>query len=94
LTHNKTLIQTLINDKDEKKRTIFNNIFNLTFIDCLEHFRGSKKIEELEGMNNLDDYLKEHKTNNEQEYCTLFKYFVNNLEMIINTKKSRVRLKK
>ena len=94
LTHNKKLIESLINDKDETKRNIFNKIFNLTFSDCLNHFRGSKKIEALEGLNNLDDYLKEQKINNDEEYCTLFKYFVNNLEMIINTKKSRVRLKK
>ena len=94
LSHNKKLIETLINDSDEKKRNIFNKIFNLTFSDCLNHFRGSRKIEELEGLNNLDDYLKEQKINNDEEYCTLFKYFVNNLEMIINTKKSRVRLKK
>ena len=94
LSHNKKLIETLINDSDEKKRNIFNKIFNLTFSDCLNHFRGSRKIEALEGLNNLDDYLKEQKINNDEEYCTLFKYFVNNLEMIINTKKSRVRLKK
>ena len=39
LTHNKKLIESLINDKDEKKRNIFINIFNLTFLDCLKHFR-------------------------------------------------------
>ena len=94
LTHNKNLIESLINDNDETKRNIFIKIFNLTFSDCLNHFRGSKRVEELEGMNNLDDYLKEQKNNNDEEYCTLFKYFVDNFEMIINTKKSRVRLKK
>lgn len=94
LTHNKNLIESLINDNDETKRNIFIKIFNLTFSDCLNHFRGSKRVEELEGINNLDDYLKEQKNNNDEEYCTLFKYFVDNFEMIINTKKSRVRLKK
>ena len=94
LTHNKKLIESLINDKDEIKRNIFNRIFNLTFADCLNHFRGSKRIEELEGINMLEDYLKAQKINYDKEYCTLFKYFVNNFEIIINTKKSRVRLKK
>ena len=93
LTHNKTLIESLINDKDEKKRNIFNNIFNLTFIDCLKHFRGSKKIEELEGINNLEDYLKGQKNKNEEEYCILLKYFVSNFEIIIKEKKSRIRIK-
>ena len=58
LTHNKKLIESLINDKDEKKRNIFINIFNLTFLDCLKHFRGSEKIVELDGINDLEDYLK------------------------------------
>ena len=92
-THNKKLIVSLINDKDEKKRTIFNNIFNLTFIDCLKHFRGNNKIEELEGINNLEDYLKGQKNKNDEEYCILLKYFVNNYETIIKEKKSRIRVK-
>ena len=92
-THNKKLIVSLINDKDEKKRTIFNNIFNLTFIDCLKHFRGNNKIEELEGINNLEDYLKGQKNKNDEEYCILLKYFVNNFETIIKEKKSRIRVK-
>ena len=92
-THNKKLIVSLINDKDEKKRNIFNNIFNLTFIDCLKHFRGNNKIEELEGINNLEDYLKGQKNKNDEEYCILLKYFVNNYETIIKEKKSRIRVK-
>jgi len=96
-THNKKLIESLINDKDEKKRSIFNKIFHLTFIDCLNHFRGSKKFEELDGMNNLEDYLKEQRHNDDdddEEYCSLFKYFVNNFEKIILNKKERIRVKK
>ena len=94
LTHNKMLIESLIKDKDEKKRNIFNEIFNLTFVDCLKHFRGSEQIEALEGINNLDGYLKGQKNSNDKEYCALFKYFVNNFETIIKEKKSRNRSKK
>ena len=54
-THNKKLIESLINDKDDKIRNIFKNIFDLTFVDCLKHFRGSKIVEELEGMNNFKE---------------------------------------
>ena len=93
-THNKTLIESLINDKDDKNRNIFKNIFNLTFVDCLNHFRGSKIVEELEGMNNLEDFLKDLKKANDEEYCSLFKYFVINFETIIKEKKSRIRTKK
>jgi len=93
-THNKKLIESLINDKDDKNRNIFKNIFNLTFVDCLNHFRGSKIVEELEGMNNLEDFLKDLKKANDEEYCSLFKYFVINFETIIKEKKSRIRTKK
>ena len=92
--HNKKLIESLINDEDEQKRKIFNEIFNLTFLDCLNHFRGRKIIEELEGLNNLEDYIKRAKIIKDKEYCTIFKYFVNNFEKIIMDKKSRIKNKK
>jgi len=60
----------------------------------LNHFRGSKIVEELEGMNNLDDFLKDLKKANGEEYCSLFKYFVINFETIIKERKSRIRTKK
>ena len=88
------LIESLINDKDEKKRNLFNKIFNLTFSDCLKHFRGSEKIVELDGINDLKDYLKSQKINDDENYCTIFKYFINNYETIIKEKKSRNRTKK
>ena len=69
-------------------------MFNLTFVDCLEHFRGSKKVKELEGIKNLKNYLKELKIKHDDNYCTIFKYFVNNFETIIKEKKSRIRNKK
>jgi alcohol dehydrogenase YqhD (iron-dependent ADH family) len=47
-----------MDDKEERNKLIFCRIFNLTFVECLEHFRGSKKIEVLEGINNLEDYIK------------------------------------
>ena len=95
-SHNKKLIESLINDEDEQKRKIFNAIFNfnLTFLDCLNHFRGSKIIEELKGLNNLEEYLKRAKIIKDKEYCTIFKYFVNNFEKIIMDKKSRIKNKK
>ena len=89
--HNKELIKSLINENDEKKKILFNKIFNLSFVDCLNHFRGSKKIVELEGVSNLDNYLKSKKNNFNEEYSNLFKYFVNNYEKVIMEKKSRIK---
>ena len=94
MTHNKNLIESLINEKDDKIKNIFKNIFNLAFVDCLNHFRGSKIVEELEGMNNLEEFLKDLKKANDEEYCSLFKYFVINFETIIKERKSRIRTKK
>jgi len=94
MTHNKNLIESLINDEDEQKRNVFIKIFNLTFLDCLNHFRGSQKFEELEGVNELEDYLKDSKIEVNKEYCALFKFFVNNFEKIIMDKKPKVKNKK
>ena len=92
-THNKDAIELLINEKDEKKRNIFNNIFNLTFSDCLNHFRGTNVIDELKGLNQLNDYINEIKEDNmAEEYCNLFKFFIYNFERIINEKKPRKRV--
>jgi len=38
--HNENLIKQLLNEKDEEKRDFFNKLFNLTFIDCLNHLSG------------------------------------------------------
>ena len=94
-SHNKDIIELLINEKDENKRNTFNIIFNLTFFDCLKHFRGSEIVEELNGLNQLEDYLNGIKIfNNYDEYCNLFKFFINNFEKIIMEKKGRIRRKK
>ena len=94
-SHNRDIIDLLINEKDENKRNTFNIIFNLTFFDCLKHFRGSEIVEELNGLNQLEDYLNGIKIfNNYNEYCNLFKFFINNFEKIIMEKKGRIRRKK
>ena len=45
-------------------------------------------------MNNSEEFLKDLKKANDEEYCSLFKYFVINFETIIKEKKSRIRTKK
>ena len=96
-THNKNLIESLINDRNENKRKFFNSIFNLTFMDCLNHFRESKTFEQLQGTMLLNDYLKEIKIEEKEDdddYCTLFQFFIKNFEKIIMEKKVRKRNKK
>ena len=91
-SHNKDIIKMLINESDEIKKSTFTKIFSLTFLDCLNHFRGSIILDDLQGMNQVNNYIKEGKIGNaDEEYCTIFNYFINNFENIIMAKKARRR---
>lgn len=57
----------------------------MKFSDCLDHFSGNKKIGELDGMNCIDEVLKEK--DYEQEYREVLIYFIKNFNIIINNKK-------
>ena len=93
--HNKNIIDNLINEKDEIKREYFNKIFSLIFKDCLNHFRGSVIIKELNGLKNFEQYFIDSKLGNDKEmYKKVFKYFLFNYEKEILNKKERNRIKK
>ena len=95
IKHNKILIEQLLNEENEEIRLIFKNIFNLTFIDCLKHFRGSIIIKELSEMKTFNEYLeKTNFGNNSEEYKEILTIFMNNFEKIIREKHSRKRSKK
>ena len=87
ISHNRDLIQELINERDEEKRIKFNKLFNLTFFDCLKHFRGSEYIEELQGLDSLDNILE--KFEGDEEYLHSFKYYSFNFEEILKRKRNR-----
>ena len=93
--HNKNLIEKLLNEKDELKKNIFNRLFNLTFLECLNHFRGSSFVDELNGLVKFEEYFKELKmgTNNEI-YKKVLKYSLDNYEKEIMKKKERNKVKK
>ena len=94
-THNKELIESLMKEKDKRKREIFIDIFSLTFGDCLNHFRGSDFCDKLEGMRGINEYINDKDINNkEEEYYYCFKYVLNNYERIIMEKKERKYRKK
>ena len=92
LTHNKNVINNLLNEKDEEKRKVLKRLFNLTFLDCLNHFIGKKPIQELEGFIKLDEACS--KLNLDEEYMIILKKFVINYEEKIMNKKERNREKK
>jgi len=89
LDHNKNLINRLMNEKDEKKRIYFNNLFNLTFLECLKHFRGDYNISELEGLNGLDEIKKKY--GNDSDYLNLLNYYFLNFEDITNKKRTNIK---
>ena len=85
--HNKELIEKLREEKDDDKRIYFNNLFNLSFLESLNHFTGKDNIEELNGLKTIDEVLKQY--DNDLDYKTCLEYYLQNFETIINHKKSR-----
>ena len=90
--HNKKLIELLLNETDEKKRIEFEKLFSLTFMECLNHFSGTKSLSILNGMKLLNDLCK--KFEDDQSYVNLLKYYTFNFKNTIEIKRSRKRSKK
>ena len=90
--HNNLLIEALTNEKDEDKKNYFKKLFSITFVDCLKHFRGTEKIEELEGMKGFNDIKSKYKDDVDYLRC-LENYFMN-YEEKLNNKKTRKSKKK
>ena len=83
--HNQTIIQRLLNDKDEYKKNCLHKLFNITFLQCLKKFIGIESIEELDGLKTfyeINSILKE-----EPEYINALKYYF--LKFEENVKKER-----
>ena len=85
--HNINLIQKLVNEKDEEKRSYVIKLFYLTFLDCLNHFRGTDFIEELNGMKCFNEIQTEF--DDDQDYKTILKYHINNFDKVLNIIKPR-----
>lgn len=91
LDHNKSLIQSLVNENNNDIRNYFHNLLKLTFLDALKHFRGTHKTEELNGLTGVDSIRQEYK--NEPEYLQNLEYYIFNYEEIINGKRARKKRK-
>lgn len=88
--HNKKLINELLNEEDKEKRKIFEKIFSLTFLECLDHFIGKKQFKELDGLKKFDKTFE----NEEKDYFDCIKEYALNFEKYIMNQKSRNRGKK
>ena len=92
LYHNKQVITDLNNEADDNKRIYFNNLFNISFLECLKHFRGDIVINELIGLSGMKNIEETYKEDN--EYLETLKYYIMYYEDITNNKKKRNRKKK
>ena len=91
--HNKMIIKSLIEEKDDSKKLYFGKLFNLTFEDCLKNFRGDTDLEELKGFKNLDfvkEELVKKSEENGEEYSKYFAYYIKNYEKLINKKTKKL----
>jgi len=91
--HNKKVIDKVISEKKD----IFEKIFNLTFIQCLDHFIENKKIEELNGLtlyNELKEEIINKYENDGESYYENLKLFLKQFQNKINRAKSRKKRKK
>ena len=92
-TYNKTLIESLINEKDEEKKIFFTELFNITFLECLQYFMDDNdNNEKLNGFIKFstikESLLKKH----DKRYIDAFIYFLRNFKEIINNKRSRKKI--
>ena len=85
--YNKNLIDDLLNEENEEKRKKFNALFDLSFSKYLNHIRGSKKIDILQGLKSLDIIC--NKFEGDNEYLGEIKYYINNFVEIISTQRNR-----
>ena len=84
--HNKKLINKLV----EEKKDIFEKLFNLTFIECSDHFSGNKKIKELDGLTLLSELkeqiIKKYPKDGDSYFQNLEKYMKEFEKRINNAK--------
>ena len=86
-SHNKLIIEHLINEEDENKRLYFKKLFDIQFIQCVESFCGTKYYEELKDMKKFKDI--KCLFGNDQKYIDILEYYFKNFEDIIKNKKGR-----
>ena len=94
---NKILIEELINEKDEEKRKYFNDLFGLTFLDCLDHFINKKFFPILQGLQLFNEIINDSEKskkkrldiNAQDDYIDTLKYHLENYENNLRKKKSR-----
>ena len=86
--YNKNLIKKI--EENNKKYKNTNDILNMTFFQCLEHFRKSEYYEELSGLElEYDNIINEMKKTEEENYVDSFKAYLDTYEKIYENKRPK-----
>ena len=83
--HNKKIIQKIL---DDKKYNDIIEIFNLDFLDCINHFYGKKTIDSLKGF----EKGYQEKKNSINNYKDIFELLVNSYEQYYSDKNFRIEM--
>ena len=75
-------------EEDENKKEYFNGLFNLRFIDCLEHFRGTADYFHLDGLTTFDEIKSEFEK--DKNYLDILTKYIFEYENITMNKKGRL----
>ena len=84
---NKRLVEELITS--EIGGPYFQKLFELTFLDCLEHIRGTKTFNELIGLMDIDAMLNYEEFKIDKDQIQTYEFYIVEYENIIKRKKSR-----
>ena len=90
--HNDIIIKKLLNENDINKREKFNELFNLTFSDCMKIFiddKNSKDFKVIEGFPKFNEI--KIKLNESEKYLNKINEFLMKFEDIVKNKKARKR---
>ena len=85
--HNAKIIENLLNEEDVEIRKYFDDLFNLNFLDCLKHFRGTEKNALLDGMETFDQYIQN--LDEDLDYIETLRKYLMEFEQLIMNKKPR-----
>ena len=87
LNYNKNFIMKIEGDEKRKKT---NEILNMTFFQCLEHFRNSKSYEALNGLEQeYKNLIEEMKKTEKDDYVQNFVSYLNHYEELYKLKKPK-----
>ena len=84
------IIKELREEEDIEKKEYFNGLFNLTFFQCLKHFRGEEENTYIKGLKKFSELINKNKIKEKgEDYIEHLKYFLDNYEIILSNKKPR-----